>query len=120
MSSTDIITGSFFSQRSMKIVLYGGAILIGIQILLLILKWGNLPPQLPLYYSRPWGDEQIAPRLFVSIFPIISIICLLINTMLARVFFYTENLLSTVLLWSAMLVVILSSIGFIKILFLVS
>lgn len=120
MVATDTMMNGFFSQRTMKLVLYGGIALISIQIVLLVLKWESLPPELPLYYSRPWGDEQIAPRIFVGIFPLISIVFLILNTLLSRMFFYTEHLLSTVLLWSAMLVVILSSIGLIKILFLVS
>lgn len=34
----------------------------------------SLPPQVPLYYSRPWGAEQLAPQLFLFLLPLTSFV----------------------------------------------
>jgi hypothetical protein len=36
-----------------------------------ILGWfmRSLPPQVPLYYSRPWGEEQLASQAFLFLLP---------------------------------------------------
>lgn len=41
-----------------------------IVILLWFMRW--LPPQVPLYYSKPWGAEQLAPRLLLFLLPLAS------------------------------------------------
>lgn len=36
---------------------------------ILLINWRRLPPQLPLYYSLPWGEEQLAtPTILLSVF----------------------------------------------------
>ncbi len=37
-----------------------GAIAVGVGVWLAINN--NLPPQIPLFYSRPWGEEQLSPK----------------------------------------------------------
>lgn len=53
----------------------------------------GLPPQVPLYYSRPWGSEQLAHPLFLFLLPastmfwyVISILLIHIQTYQYRVF----------------------------------
>lgn len=60
--------------------------LIASSIILIGLKWPNLPPQIPLFYSRPWGEEQLAPKLFLGLLPLVCLITLLINKILANLF----------------------------------
>jgi len=41
--------------------------------------WAKLPPQVPLFYSRPWGEEILAPPFFLFILPLASLVILIIN-----------------------------------------
>jgi hypothetical protein len=36
---------------------------------LLGIFWGSLPPSVPLWYERPWGQEQLAKPIFLLIIP---------------------------------------------------
>jgi len=42
-----------------------GIILIGLAITAYF--WKELPPQLPWFYSLPWGEDQLIPKLWFSI-----------------------------------------------------
>lgn len=44
----------------------------------------KLPPIVPLLYSRPWGEEQLVPRLALFIAPLGSLLFLIGNVILAK------------------------------------
>lgn len=56
------------------------------QIFALVSSWRHLPPQLPLFYSRPWGEEQLASPLGLLLLPGLSIGVMLINLAVNLVF----------------------------------
>ena len=31
--------------------------------------WNQIPPLVPLFYSRPWGADQLVPKYFVFLIP---------------------------------------------------
>lgn len=39
---------------------------------LILVSWGKLPPTLPLFYSRPWGEAMLAPAVYLWLLPAIS------------------------------------------------
>lgn len=45
-------------------------------------KYQSLPPQIPLFYSRPWGEGRLATSPFVWIVPGTILILIFINTVL--------------------------------------
>ena len=47
--------------------------------LLFIAKLNVLPPQIPLYYSRPGSDQQIVQTYYVFLLPLISLIFITAN-----------------------------------------
>lgn len=57
-------------------------ILCGVQVFVLLASWRSLPPQLPLFYSRPWGEEQLTTPLGILILPGLSIGIILVNLVL--------------------------------------
>lgn len=86
----------------------------------IIALWGKLPPLVPLWYSRPWGVDQLAFPIWLFILPVGSLTMYLINMGLA-VFFTGEYLVFTQMTYlGSMLVSFLSFISLIKILFLVT
>ena len=41
----------------------------------LALYWRSLPPEIPLLYSRPWGQDQLVSPYFLWLLPLISLVC---------------------------------------------
>jgi len=84
------------------------------------LKWRALPPQIPLFYSRPWGEDQLAGKEMVLLLPTASFGISLINEILSRVFFKKRGVFfEKISFCSSFLVSILACISLIKIIFLV-
>ena len=49
------------------------------QAVLILGSWAKLPPQLPLYFSRPWGEGMLASPTGLWLLPIIALLTLVID-----------------------------------------
>jgi len=74
---------SLASDRLLFSVLIFACISILGQISLILVSWGKLPPEIPFFYSRPWGEMQLASPLFLWILPSITILFTLVNFLVA-------------------------------------
>jgi len=54
-----------------------------IQAVLILGSWAKLPPQLPLYFSRPWGEMVLSSPLGLWLLPVIALLTLVVNFLLA-------------------------------------
>lgn len=70
-------------------------------IILLFIKF--LPPKIPLWFSKPWGDEQLAQPLWLFTLPIGSFLWYGINRYLVR-YISEEDLVFRQILFSATLI----------------
>lgn len=87
---------------------------------LLIWRFPVLPPEVPLWFSRPWGADQLASHYWLILLPVSGIFWYGIN-LLIGIYVTTEYLIFTQMLFlSSLIVSLLSFITLIKILFLVS
>ncbi len=87
---------------------------------ILLWKLSSLPPMVPLWYSRPWGEDQLARPLWLFLLPLSALVWYAIN-FLVSMYMLSEYLLFTQMLFVSSLVVsLLSFLTLIKILFLVS
>ncbi|MCX6793811.1 MAG: hypothetical protein NTY06_01770 [Candidatus Gottesmanbacteria bacterium] len=87
---------------------------------LLVWRFPVLPPQVPVWFSRPWGADQLASPYWLILLPVSSIFWYGIDLVIG-IYVTTEYLIFTQMLFlSALIVSILSFITLIKILFLVS
>lgn len=68
-----------------------------VQISLILVSWGKLPPQIPLFYSRPWGEVMLASPIFLWILPIASSAFFIINFLIVIILKKEEMFLSRVL-----------------------
>jgi hypothetical protein len=81
--------------------------------------WNRLPPLIPLWYSKPWGADQLAHPLWLIILPAGSILLYFLN-LGVTIFFTAEYLIFTqVAFLTSLLVSLLSFVALIKILSLV-
>lgn len=110
-----LIRTNWLIQVSHKFV----ALLAVVSIIMIAVYWKMLPPLVPLWYSRPWGSDQLAPPIFLFFLPISSVTIHLINLAFAM-YVTTEYLVFTQSLFlSSLIVSLLSFIAVIKIIFLI-
>lgn len=80
----------------------------------------RLPPQIPLYYSRPWGEDQLADLWLIVMIPVLMHVFILGNLFLKRLFFKKNEFIIHIFSFVNWMFLILFTIIFIRILFLVS
>ncbi len=81
--------------------------------------WRNLPPQVPLWYSRPWGNERLASPWSLLLPLLSSVIVYSIN--LAAIVRFTGDhpVFTRVLLLTSVLISVLSGIIVVRIITLI-
>ena len=101
--------GDFWQKKYNRNLVTYTLILIFVQIIVLIFSYDDLPPQIPLFYSLPWGQNQLANTSYIFILPISSTVILIINTtlisFLAKIRFLSISLLVSPLIYSLLTLV---------------
>ena len=90
-------------------------ILILSQVSMILISSGKLPPQLPLFYSRPWGEAILASSWALWILPVVSILGVLVNFLIAIFLVANNRFLCRILIIFALLVVLASVYDTVKI-----
>lgn len=62
---------------------YGLLILI-INVVITLVFWWQLPPEIPLYYTMPYGKSQLAAKIWFLLLPLLSIVCFAMGQFLAK------------------------------------
>lgn len=52
-------------SKQVRYILIAGILLIAIKPILAWYTWKGLPPELPWYYSLPWGEGQLVKKTFI-------------------------------------------------------
>lgn len=99
---------------------YSWLLMISIQISVLIIKWPQLPPAVPLFYSYPWGEKQLAPPQELIIFPASTMVFALINGLLATLAYPKNTLIAAIFLIASLFVNLIATIGLLKIVYLIT
>jgi len=102
--------GKFWQKKTNYQVFRWNVIFIIAQLAFLIFKFNSLPDQVPLYYSLPWGESQLASVSALFFLPTFSIIFLLINHLLATFFLNTIQIFSHLLIITSLIFSIFSFI----------
>jgi hypothetical protein len=84
------------------------------------LLYTQLPPLIPLWYSRPWGVDQLAHPLWLLVFPAGSICIFFINRMITKYFVAQYLIFSQILFLTSLVSSILSLFALMKILLLIT
>lgn len=114
------ILGNFWQEKINQILFRWNIILIVLQLAILTIKFNSLPQQVPLYYSLPWGEGQLAAAASLFLLPTFSIIILLLNNLIATFFLKIIPLFSRLLPIFSLIFSLLSSISLIRIIILIS
>lgn len=70
--------------------------IIGVTIILF--NYRHLPPLLPLWYSKPWGEERLASPYFLFIIPVSGLCVYLINIWVVKIIHLMHPIYARVLL----------------------
>jgi len=91
-----------------------------ISLLFIAWRWLRLPPSVPLWYSRPWGTEQLASPIWLFLLPLGGLLIFFINLAISMYITAQYLIFTQVLFLASLLVNILSLVTLVKILFLVT
>lgn len=83
-------------------------------------RWTSLPPEVPLWYSRPWGATQLASPYWLILLPLGSLLIYTVNYLISVYFMYEYLIFTQMLFLSSLIVSLLSFFALIKVLFIVS
>jgi len=88
--------------------------------LVFFLKLKTLPPQIPLFYSQVWGEDQLGKIWMIFIIPFLMILFVFINNFLKNKYFKNQLVFITIFYYTNLLIIISFTLIFLKIIFLVS
>ncbi|MBM3209289.1 hypothetical protein FJZ40_03295 [Candidatus Shapirobacteria bacterium] len=108
-----------FEDNASRVAVILSAITSLLAIGYLLLTVSHLPSEVPLFYSRYWGEEQLAQKGFLALLPGLSFLALALNFLLASRLFAREKLLAQIILWSAAVFSLLATVTLVKIVLLV-
>ncbi|PIS14830.1 hypothetical protein COT64_00550 [Candidatus Shapirobacteria bacterium CG09_land_8_20_14_0_10_39_12] len=92
-----------------------------IEIVLIVIKRTSLPEKIPLFYSRPWGEEQLADRNLIFAFPVFSLVFLILSSQISKIFVKgKDSFLPALINGGALLFTVLGLITLFKIIFLIT
>jgi len=98
-------------------------ILLGVDIVMAALfawKYQYFPEQIPLFYSRPWGEAQIVDYWYIALLPVLMHVFYLINGILSKRFFGNQKIPQKIFTISTFISIGLFSLIFIRIVLLVT
>lgn len=86
----------------------------------LILRFPTLPPQIPLFFSRPIGELQLVDTWMIFLLPVTMDLIYIANNYLYNKFFLNNNLVNKIFNYLNIFLIVGFTLIFIKIVFLVS
>ncbi|GIW64112.1 MAG: hypothetical protein KatS3mg092_0045 [Patescibacteria group bacterium] len=89
-------------------------------ILIFIFKLPTLPPELPLFYSLPVGEWQLADSWMIFLLPFILNLMFYINNQILNKYFVNEEIAKKIFHYLNLFLIISFTLIFIKIIFLIS
>ncbi len=89
-------------------------------IVLILWRWRQLPPQVPLFYSRPWGADQLAHPLWLFLLPLGSLFWYGANSLIAIYITHEYLVFMQTLYLTSLITSLLSFVTLFNILFLMS
>jgi len=96
---------------------YAGCIFSFLSLVFALIVRKTLPPQIPLFYGLPQGEEQLSTSLGLTLPSAFSFVIIFINYLLVR--FLKNDFLKKALSVSSLIVSVLAGITTVKIAFLV-
>lgn len=98
-------------------------LLLGADLLMIaafLLKFNHLPPQIPLFYSRLWGEDQLSDTWLIFLLPIFMTLLIVINNYIFKKYYSDNELIKKMFYYFDLFLIFSFTLIFIKIVFLIS
>ncbi|MBI4008904.1 hypothetical protein HY357_01610 [Candidatus Roizmanbacteria bacterium] len=105
-----------FRFRPLYLLIFGNALMI----VAIIFKFNRLPPQIPLFYSRALGEDQLADIWMIVLLPLFMNAFYLTNKFLLRRYFQEQILIKDLFYFLNLFITASFTLIFIKIIFVVT
>ncbi len=103
--------GKFWQDKSSSSFLRWNLIFITFQFVYLFFRYNDLPPELPLFFSQPWGQSWLAASAAIFLLPFFSLLIGLGNHVVAMIIHLKWPFLSRLLIIFSLIFSILASIS---------
>lgn len=110
----------FWQDKNHRVALRIFLLVLFFDLLVLAVKFRSLPPQLPLFYSLPWGEEELTSPVWLLFLPLLTLLLGILNFSLAVFYVQRKPLLAKILVWLTIWLNFLLGFSLIKIIFLIS
>jgi len=107
-------------SRLLLFILITTVISVFVQALLIVFYFGSLPPQIPLYFGRPWGEAILATPKELWILPASLCFVFILNWILARTLKTMSPFLVNILMIFTLIFSVCSLLSTLKIITLVA
>ena len=85
-----------------------------------IWRFSHLPPQIPLFYSELWGENQLVDFWVIALLPIVLHVFFFMNAYIYRQFFWQNQAIKHIINVANWAVILVFTSIFLRILFLVT
>ncbi|NTU46627.1 hypothetical protein HGA88_03290 [Candidatus Roizmanbacteria bacterium] len=85
-----------------------------------VMRFSHLPPQIPLFYSRAWGEDQLGDMWFLFLPVLFLHVFVFLNTAIFQRFFLVDPLIKKINIGLNWLFLIACLFAFLKIIFTIS
>lgn len=89
-----------------------------LMLIIFFIKFNQLPPQIPLFYSYLEGDNQIADLFMIFLLPLFSLLLISVNNLIYKIWFNNNFFVSKVVYYINITTIILLTFIFVRIIFL--
>lgn len=86
----------------------------------LLLRFNHLPPQIPLFFSKPWGEDQLVDSWMIFLLPLLLNILYFANINLVKRYFQENDLVKKMIQYLNIFLIVAFTLIFIKIITLVT
>jgi len=90
-----------------------------IMVLFFVFNFNYLPPQIPLFYSKSWGENQLADLFMIALLPFFLNLLFFLNNFIYNNFFFGNILVKKIIDYLNIFLMIIIPIIFLRIIFLV-
>lgn len=91
-----------------------------LMILIFFIEFGHLPPQIPLFYSKPWGEDQLAEVWMIFILPVLLDIFVVGNYFIIKKIFSDDLYVKKLMGYVNIFLVVVFFLVYLKIFLLIS
>jgi hypothetical protein len=107
-------------DRVIKFAVYINCALLIFGLVIFVIKVRSLPPLLPLFYHRPWGEAQFGSPLHLGLICLAGIVVFFINLSFAIKLYQNNQILSRILVWMSTLIAFLCAMTLLRVILLIT